>query len=439
MSIDIWENVTTRILNEAKEGETLALSLASEDSLFVRMNQAKVRQSTQILQGFVELSYFKNNRNMKVTVPILFQTEVDFKACFEALERCRAQISSLPEDQFLQLPGDHGQFYQELVKKIPRYPLIDSCLDKVQGSDFVGILTVGEMVRANVNSKGLNQWFETSTFNLDFSLYTNNQQAVKGLYGGREWQDHEYDELVAKKLGMLECLNHPLMTIETKKYRTYFSSSAVATLLGVLSGIGSREAFERGQSPIKKVVEGEASLSPHLFLQENFASGEVPRFNETGEIGEEVFEIIHKGQFKDLLCSTRSAKEYGKISNFANAQESLRSPEILPGDLPCDREMEALGTGLYVSDLHYLNWSNVQTGSLTGMTRFGCFWVEKGRIVAPVKDMRFDESLYHFWGQGLVGFGNKADTFPKTGSYFQRDIGSQKAPGMLVNDFTFVL
>ena len=107
--------------------------------------------------------------------------------------------------------------------------------------------------------------------------------------------------------------------------------------------------------------------------------------------------------------------------------------------LLAEKEFEVLGTGLYVADVHYLNWSDVQEGRITGMTRFGCFWVENGQIVGPVKDMRFDESLYHFWGRGLEGFSNKSETFPKTSTYFQRDMGTIKTPGMLVNDFTFVL
>ena len=100
--------------------------------------------------------------------------------------------------------------------------------------------------------------------------------------------------------------------------------------------------------------------------------------------------------------------------------------------------MKELGTGLYVSHLHYLNWSDIQQGRITGMTRFGCFWIENGEIVAPVKDMRFDESLYHFWGQGLIGFTDKVETLPEIGTYVQRDLGTLKAPGMLVDNFTFV-
>jgi predicted Zn-dependent protease len=438
---DPWNTVSTKLLQEIKEGESLALSLSAEDSFFVRMTQSKVRQSLEVQQGFVELSYFKNKRNVKMNVPFTFQPETDLMVCREALQRCRLEVEHLPEDPFLQLPTEKGQFFQESSQKVDRYSLVNAALEKVQGTDFVGILAAGESVRANSNSKGLNQWFMTSTFSLDFSFYTQNQQAVKGLYGGRQWQDNVFDALIQKKLYQLEQLSHPLRTLERKKYRTYFSPSAVATLLEAISGMGvaSRDAYQNGQCALKKLVDGQSALSPYFTLRENFTGGEIPPFNQRGEIAPEILSIVEGGQFRNLLCSSRSATEYGLESNFAASGESLRSPEILPGHLASDKELEALDTGLYVSDLHYLNWSDIQQGSLTGMTRFGCFWVEGGKIVAPVKDLRFDESLYHFWGPGLVGFTNKAENSPKTGTYYERELGILKAPGMLVNDFTFVL
>jgi len=440
MTQEAWHAVATRLLQELKEGESLALSLSAEDSLFIRMTQAKVRQSSQVQQGFVELHFFKNGRNLKITIPFTFQPEKDFHVCQEALHRCREETAHLPEDPFLQLPENHGQFHQDMSQKIDGYSLINSCLNRVQESDFVGILSVGDVMRANMNSTGLNQWFKTSTFSLDFSFYAKNRQAVKGLYGGQLWQDQEFEALVTKKLYQLEQLNKPLISLEKKRYRAYFSPSAVATLMGILSwGATSQEAYQRGQCAFKKLVDGKQRLSPMLSLQENFTSGQIPPFNEAGEIAPEILCIVEQGRFKNLLCSSRSAKEYGVASNFAPMRENLRAPEILPGHLPSAKEMEALGTGIYVSDLHYLNWSDIQHGSMTGMTRFGCFWVENGQIVAPVKDLRFDESLYHFWGPGLEGFTDKAETHPQTGTYYQRDLGIIKAPGMLVNDFTFVL
>jgi len=434
-----WHAVITKLLNELREGESLAVSLAAEDSLFVRMTQAKVRQSSEIEQGFAEISFFKNNRNVKFTLPFTFQHDEDLKVALNALNRCREEAEHFPEDPFIQLPVNDGRFQQVAGEKISRYTLTEQCLSKVKGQDFTGLLAAGEMVRANMNSSGLEQWFETSTFSVDFSFYTQNQQAVKGLYGGRQWQDQDYNDLISRKLLQLDYLNHPLKTLEKGKYRTYFSPSGVAGLLQILSWRGvSREAYQRGDCALKKLVDREKTLSPFFSLRENFSSGEIPRFNEIGEIASELFPLIEQGDYKNLLCSSRSAKEYSLASNFANSSEALRAPEILSGTLSSENIMKELGTGLYVSHLHYLNWSDIQQGRITGMTRFGCFWIENGEIVAPVKDMRFDESLYHFWGQGLIGFTDKAETLPEIGTYVQRDLGTLKAPGMLVDNFTFV-
>lgn len=439
MNLKSWETVASNLLNELKEGESLSLSLGAEDSLFMRMTQAKVRQVTQIEQGKVTLHFFKNNRNLKVALPFTFNTLRDTKAGQDAIVSCRNAVQILPEDPFIQLPVQEGQFHQEASVSMDRDHLMKTCLEQAKGVDFVGLLTAGEIVRANRNSAGLNQWFKTSTFSVDFSLYAQNNQATKGLYGGRHWHDHEFQAIMKKKLAQLEQLSKPIMTLKKAKYRTYFSPSAVATLMSSLWGFASRDAYQRGQCAFKKLVDGDKHLSPHFSLRENFTGGETPPFNEMGEMPPEILAIVENGHFKNLLCSTRSAKEYNLPSNFASSREGLRSPEILAGHIAAEKELETLGTGIYVSDLHYLNWSDVQQGSITGMTRFGCFWVEKGQIVAPIKDLRFDETLYHFWGTGLEGFTNKIENFPSTGTYYHRSLGIVKAPGMLVNDFTFVL
>ncbi len=104
-------------------------------------------------------------------------------------------------------------------------------------------------------------------------------------------------------------------------------------------------------------------------------------------------------------------------SNAAPEGEEVRSPAIGAGALDENAALEALGTGLYVSNLHYLNWSDRDSGRITGMTRFACFWVEEGEIVAPIKDMRFDESIYHLFGDKLLGLTRQRSLIPETGSY----------------------
>ena len=60
--------------------------------------------------------------------------------------------------------------------------------------------------------------------------------------------------------------------------------------------------------------------------------------------------------------------------------------------------LDALGTGLYIGNLWYLNYSDHPNGRVTGMTRFSTLWVEGGRAVAPAEVMRFDDTLFHLLG-----------------------------------------
>jgi predicted Zn-dependent protease len=73
------------------------------------------------------------------------------------------------------------------------------------------------------------------------------------------------------------------------------------------------------------------------------------------------------------------------------------------------------------------------------MTRYACFWVEAGQIVAPIENLRFDESLYRFWGENLLDFTNFQEFIPEVGTYQARQLGGSIVPGMLVEDFTYTL
>jgi len=137
--------------------------------------------------------------------------------------------------------------------------------------------------------------------------------------------------------------------------------------------------------------------------------------------------------------SARSAKQYGAVSNAAPDPEGLRSPAIAGGDLDEAEALTALGTGLYVPNLHYLNWSDFDSARVTGMTRFACVWVEDGTIVSPIKDMRFDESLYRLWGDKLEAVTRQRSLVADTSTYFQRELGGALLPGMLIDGFTFTL
>ena len=101
--------------------------------------------------------------------------------------------------------------------------------------------------------------------------------------------------------------------------------------------------------------------------------------------------------------------------------------------------LDALGTGLAIGNLWYLNFSDRPACRMTGMTRFASFWVEHGKIVAPVNVMRFDDSVYRLLGSNLEALTEETELLLDPGTYGSRKLTSLKLPGALVREMAFTL
>jgi predicted Zn-dependent protease len=65
---------------------------------------------------------------------------------------------------------------------------------------------------------------------------------------------------------------------------------------------------------------------------------------------------------------------------------------MAPGDQGRDDLIRGLDRGLLVTRFHYTNPVHPKLAIITGMTRDGTFLVENGRIVGPVRNLRFTQS-----------------------------------------------
>ena len=110
-----------------------------------------------------------------------------------------------------------------------------------------------------------------------------------------------------------------------------------------------------------------------------------------------------------------------------------------PGTLAGQEALKLLDTGIYISDLWYLNFSDPQVCRMTGMTRFASFWVEDGQLVAPLSVMRFDDSIYEILGSKLVGLTQETEVFHEAHTYESRSTSAMQAPGALVDGLAFTL
>jgi predicted Zn-dependent protease len=440
MEASVFEIFSKKVFSELLPDESLTMTLSAEDTIFARLTNARVRQITNLKQAFIEFNFIKGNKTLSFNLPFVGDSEDSIRT-IKKISESRKWIEHLPEDPYLVRPEFYGVTKDENLFPLPTNDEMLSCiLENATHLDLAGVFSSGEIVRATINSVGQFHWFKTRNFYLDYSIYNSKQKAVKSLFAGSEWNENALKTNLADSEHKLSLMDRESKKIERGTYRVFLAPSAVAELLGTLSwgGVGMGE-HQRGNGSLKDLWEKKKKLSPKFNLTEDFSLGLSPRFNDTGEVAPAHLPIIVNGELKNFLTSTRSANEYKVETNYATEDEGMRSPVIATGNLLRENILKELGTGLYLSDLHYLNWSDRETARLTGMTRYACFWVENGEIVSPIQDLRFDESFYSLFGDALIDLTNYSELIPSTGSYFEREVGGSKVPGILLSEFKFTL
>lgn len=435
-----FNSVADHLLASLHGNEAANVNLHAEDSLFVRFNGNKVRQNTHVEQRTLSLLLQKNGKTANLSFSITGDMDEDRKRADFWLAEARKECDLLPEDPYQVPLKNNGQsdseFHGDLL---PAEKVIEAITTPAQGTDLAGLYCAGPLISANKNSLGQSHWFANENFFMDYSLYMG-EKAVKSIYAGTAWSQKDFTANLTQSKNQLSLMDRPKKTLKPGAYRTYLAPGAVAELTTMLSwGSMSFNAYKQGASSLQKLADKEKSLSPLFSARENFNLGLTHRFNSLGELAPESLELITQGELKNFLISTRSAKEYSAQGNAADSYEAPRALEVLPGTLKQEDILKELGTGLYLSNLHYLNWSDRLNARITGMTRYACFWVENGEIVAPIADLRFDESLYDCLGANLLGVTDFQEIDPMVSTYESRSFGGKKVPGMLIKDFKFTL
>ncbi len=437
----LFDQLCNSLFSQLAKDESLAISLQGESSLFNRINGAKIRQTGQVNDSDLSLDLVFNNRRATGSVTLTGEFEPDLEPVLDEIARLRREVKELPVDPFTVLP-EGGQSSRTVLRGdlIDPEQGVEKLLVPMQGADISGILASGSIYRGNANSAGSKHWFSSDNFSLDYSLVNPQEKMVKATYAGSSWSQSDYEESLSLSIEKLQIMGQSSIKLEPGNYRTYIASAGVADLLNMFSWNGLSElSMQTGESAFLKMRNQGLQLSPLFSLAEDFSNGLVPRFNAQGEISAERIDLINRGQLKSCLVSSRSAKEYALESNFANEGEELRSAVMASGELPESMILQALGTGVYLSNLHYLNWSDVVGGRITGMTRYACFWVENGEITAPIENMRFDDSFYHFFGNNLEAVTAESHINPDVGTYGGRSLGMTQCPGILLSSFALTL
>jgi predicted Zn-dependent protease len=416
------------------------LYMTAEDSDFIRFNHGAVRQATHVTQRYGTVAVIAGQKRAESTVTLSGDLAQDTALLTAERDALAAQIAFVPDDPFLLLPDAVNNTQRQEQGQLPSAAqVIGAVAQHAAQLDFVGLYAGGPVAHGFADSRGQRNWHHTETFHFEWCLYHSADKAVKSTYAGARWDAVEFASRVAQGAQRMRLLAQPAKTLAPGAYRVYFTPAAMGELLGTLcwGGFGLKDRKTK-TSTLIKLEQGEAALAGGVHMREAGGTGSAPVFTSTGFVKPAQVELIAQGKSANALASPRSAKEFGVHAN-ADTQEYPTSLMMDGGTLAQTDALRALGTGVYVSNLHYLNYSDRQTCRMTGMTRFACFWVENGQLAAPINVMRFDDSVLRMLGDGLEALTQEVEFMPNSDTYQARQLASISAPGAIVRGFAFTL
>ncbi len=438
---DLFHDLADQISDLLEGNEAFTLSYGGEDSDFLRFNHGEVRQAGAVRQGYAYLDLMDGARHAGGQMTLSGDSSVDGARAKALVKQLRERRRFVPEDPYLlfaesdetraRVAGDTVPESKEALARIR---------EAGRGQDLVGVYASGVIERGFASSFGQRDWHQVSSFHLDWSFYHRADKAVKCDYAGIAWDQDEFQSKVDWSKQQLEVLLQPSQKISPGRYRTYLSPAALQELLRLVGGSGFSERARRlKQTSLLRMVDEGMELHSSVNLSENVADGLAPGFQESGFSRPDQVSLVQGGALQDSLVSPRSSKEYGIPTNGASSFETPQALDLGAGSLR-DREILAsIDRGIYVNNLFYLNYSDRPACRATGMTRFATFWVEDGRIQAPLDVMRFDDTIYRILGENLVGLTQERELRIEAGTYQGRSVSSVRLPGALVDEFTLTL
>ncbi len=442
-----FSELTAELLGKDAAVDRTTLHLCAEASDFLRFNQAALRQATHVEQASVTIAVERGQRRSESTVSLCGDKAIDVQRLRDERRLLVRQLDLIADDPWLQRPTAARQSQRDDKGTLPSAAQVIALVHEAAGQrlqqDLVGFYAAGPLVRAFADSQGSRHWHRVESFHFEWCLFQRADKAIKSAYAGSHWSDAAFVAKLQESAQRMPLLALPARTLQPGAYRAALAPAAMAELLSTLGWSGfSLKARRTEFSSLMRFSRGNAQFASGFQLEEDFGRSTTASFSSEGFLRPPSVVLVQDGSLPadgGTLNSPRSAAEYGVPTHGVGSGESPQALHLRGGSIADDALLRTLGTGLFISNLWYLNYSDRAACRITGMTRYACFWVEGGELVAPLNVMRFDDDALRLFGPGLVGLTATPEFIPNGDTYGSRQLGSITTPAAVVEGFALTL
>ena len=263
---------------------------------------------------------------------------------------------------------------------------------KVNGAGFH---SARASATATATANGNRRYFQSSQ--ADFSLTARTTDGTgSGYYAGDHFDLARLDagRIADEAVGKAVRSQQP-KAIEPGVYPVILEPQAVSDLVGFLTGALDARNADEGRSAFSgkdgKTRIGEALFSDKINIYSDPMHAEMPAVPSTSEgVPAARLSLIKAGVLENLVYNRYWAQQK-KVQPTPGPVNYIFESTQTPMSL--DEMIKATPRGLLISRFWYVRLVDPRTIVLTGLTRDGLWWIEKGRVSHPVRNLRFNQSV----------------------------------------------
>lgn len=209
-----------------------------------------------------------------------------------------------------------------------------------------------------------------------------------------------HPEEVAKKAVDKAKMGEDPIDISPGEYDVVLEPSAVAEMMDFFSYLGPNARVFYEQASYLRDKLGKRIFSPKLtIIDDPLDERGMPMAFDYEGVPKQKTILIEEGVPKAIVYDSYYANKYKK-KNTGHALAAPNTEGPMPGHLvfkpgkktTCEL-IKTVKKGILVSRFWYVRMLHHYQMNITGMTRDGTFLIENGKIIAPVKNLRFTQSI----------------------------------------------
>ena len=319
-------------------------------------------------------------------------------------------------------PGDRARAVTEAIR------LVEGA-----GQTAAGIYSTGQTMEAILNSRGVAAWHQETL--AQFSI-TSMADDSSGWAKASAVARQDFDPVaLARSASEKARLSRSPREVPPGRYTVVLEPAAVLDLVGQMFGDFSATALNDKRSFLTDRL-GAKLFGENIHISDDVAhplQAGVP-FDGEG-VRRRKLTLVEAGVPREVAYARASAQRAGVQPTghgFPLPNEIGEAPlniVIAGGDTSVEQMIASIDRGILVTRLWYIREVDPYEKIMTGMTRDGTFLIESGRVVAGLRNFRFNQSIIELL--------NNVDALSPSRRASGEETFDMVVPAMKVRDFHF--